>query len=128
MFAPTNPFPQTRLLEPASVLRMFLGAQYFLAFCLQGGFFWECVVLLCWECVVYFVCSVRGNFCLQFVRILCLQCAKIFCLRCAKVFWFAVFWVCVSAVRRMYFVFRVGLYFMSGVRIYFVCSAFYFAR
>ena len=62
MFATTNPFPQTRLLEPVSVLRMFLRAQYFLAFCLQCGFY----------------PGERGSTLLGVRGLLCLQCARKF--------------------------------------------------
>ena len=35
------------LLDPVPVFRMFSRAQYFSAFCLRRGFFWEWVVLFC---------------------------------------------------------------------------------
>ena len=102
-----NPKTLLSFHEPVPVLPMFLRSQYFLAFCLQHEFFWECVVLLCLKCArkflfavckdtsfaecedILFQCSVRGIF---------LLCAMKFYIQCGDLFLFA--------VSRIYFVFE----------------------
>ena len=85
----------------------------------RGFFFGVCddIFFAVWGFI--FFCSVRRYFVCGVQTFYHLKCARIF---------FGVYDDILFALCRIYFVLRVRLYFKSRVRIYFVVSAFYFAR
>ena len=62
MFAPTKRFLQTCLLEPVSVLPMFLRAQYILAFVCRADFSGNVRFYFVFSVRRYFVCGVQNFF------------------------------------------------------------------